>query len=311
MNLFQAIVIGIIQGLTEFIPVSSNAHIRIIPALLGWNDPGAAFTAVIQWGTLVAVIIYFRHEIGRLTKAVFDDLFFQRFCRTADAKLAWMIALGTIPIVVVGLTFKKFIKSELRSLYVIAAAAIVMALILWAAEWYTRRGQQSGQRARDLGDLSWWDAFIVGCWQAVAVIPGASRSGVTITGGLFSGLTRETAARFSFLLSLPSVFAAGLLELYEERHELFASTETTVALVVATVVSGFVGYASISFLLNYLKKHTTYVFIFYRIALGIVLLLLLMTHVIDPLAGAVEVKPGRHAPAKSVQKPAEESDKAP
>ena len=211
MNLFQAIVIGIIQGLTEFLPISSTAHIRVLPALFGWNDPGSAFTAVIQWGTLVAVIIYFRHEIVQLGHAVFDDLFFQKLCRTPDSRLAWMIAAGTVPVVVLGLAFQKYIKRDLRSLYVIAGGRHRFALILWVAEWFARRAQNAGKPAHDLQQVTWRDTIAIGFWQALALIPGASRSGVTITGGLFQGLTRESAARFSFLLSLPSVFAAGVL----------------------------------------------------------------------------------------------------
>lgn len=300
MNLFQAIVIGIIQGLTEFLPISSNAHIRVFPALVGWRDPGAAFTAVIQWGTLVAVIIYFRHDIVRLSKAVFDDLFFQKLCRTPDSTLAWMIAAGTVPVVVLGLAFQKYIKAELRSLYVIASAAIVFALILWLAEWYALRAQNAGKPGRGLNELTWTDALSVGFWQALALIPGASRSGVTITGGLFRGMTRETAARFSFLLSLPSVFAAGCYELLKERDELLHSSESIINLVVATVISGIIGYASIAFLLEYLKKHTTYLFIFYRLVLGVFLLVLLLAHKIEPFddGESHSSKPVKLAPAK-------------
>jgi undecaprenyl-diphosphatase len=302
MNLFQAIVIGIIQGLTEYLPISSTAHIRVLPALFGWKDPGSAFTAVIQWGTLVAVIIYFRHDIYRLGKAVFDDLFFQKFCRTPDSTLAWMIAAGTIPVVVVGLAFQKYIKRELRSLYVIAAAAIGFALILWIAEWFARRKQAAGQAPRDLAQVSWPDAILIGFWQALALIPGASRSGVTITGGLFQGLSRETAARFSFLLSLPSIFAAGVYELYKEREELLQSSDSILNLVVATVVSGIVGYWSIAFLLGYLKKHTTYVFIIYRLILGVLLLALLQAHVISAFDKSDS------AASKSDARPAVKSD---
>ena len=301
MNLFQAIVIGIIQGLTEYLPISSNAHIRVFPALFGWKDPGSAFTAVIQWGTLVAVIIYFRHDIFRLSKAVFDDLFFQKLCRTPDSRLAWMIAVGTVPVVVIGLAFQKYIKAELRSLYVIAAAAIVFALVLGIAEWFARRSHEAGKPARDLEQVTWTDAIAVGFWQVLALVPGASRSGVTITGGLFRGLTRETAARFSFLLSLPSVFGAGCYEMYKERDELLQSTDHVTYLIVATVVSGFVGYASIAFLLGYLKKHTTYVFIVYRILLGVFLLGMLLTHHIEPFDKDDEIgKPKIAAPAKAV-----------
>jgi len=283
MTLFQALVIGIIQGLTEFLPISSTAHIRIVPALLGWDDPGAAFTAVIQWGTLVAAILYFRQDIFHFTRAVLVETFQGKFCASRDSQMAWMIALGTVPVVVCGLLFKKHIENTLRSLYVISATMISLALVLMLAEWLAKWRQRTLRKQKDLDDIGWWDAIAIGLAQAVALIPGASRSGVTITGGLFLGLTRPTAARFSFLLSLPAIFGAGLFELYKERHELLASQEHVLNLVIATVVSGIVGYASIAFLLNYLKKHTTYVFIIYRVIVGSLLLVLLLQGKLEPV----------------------------
>jgi undecaprenyl-diphosphatase len=263
MTIVQAIVLGIVQGLTEFLPISSTAHLRIVPALLGWQDPGAAFTAVIQLGTLVAVLWYFRHDITRIVVATLQG----------TDQTGWMIAAGTVPVVVLGLLFKHNIETNLRSLYVIAAAMIVLALVLAFAEWIERRRQ----RLRDLTEVGWRDAIIVGLAQAVALIPGSSRSGCTIAGGLFAGLNRETAARFSFLLSLPAVFAAGIYELIKARHELLSSQAHVVDLIVATVVSAVVGYLSIAFLLDYLKKHTMWLFIIYRLALGAALLGLLAT----------------------------------
>ncbi len=283
MTLFQAIIIGIIQGLTEFLPISSTAHIRIVPDLLGWGDPGAAFTAVIQWGTLVAALIYFRDEIVRFTRAAVRESLSGQCCRSLDSKMAWMIVLGTVPVVVFGLLFKKHIETSLRSLYVISGSMMLLALALAAAEWVVRWRQQMLRPQKQLENLTWWDAILVGCAQAVALIPGASRSGVTITGGLFAGMKRETAARFSFLLSLPAVFGAGVLELYKERHELLASRDDVINLVTATVLSGIVGYATIAFLLDYLKRHTTYVFIFYRLGLGAILLIFLQTGKLQPL----------------------------
>lgn len=283
MNLIQAIVIGVIQGLTEFLPISSTAHIRVIPSLLGWDDPGAAFTAVIQWGTWFAVVVYFWRDILRLLVAVYDDLLHNKLCRTPESRLAWMIVAGTIPIVVLGLAFHKYIEGALRSLYVIAAAAIVMALLLWAAEWYARRGQLAQVPPRDLHEMSWADAIVIGLWQSVALIPGASRSGSTITGGLFSGLSRPTAARYSFLLSLPSVFGAGVHQLIGDKGKLLGSGESVLNLVVATIVSGIVGYYVIVYFIEYLKKHTTYIFIGYRIALGIFLIAMLQAGKLSPL----------------------------
>lgn len=283
MDLFQAIVLGIIQGLTEFLPISSTAHLRIIPALLGWGDPGAAFTAVIQFGTLVAVLIYFYKDIVHITRSVVQGIVTRNILHNRDAMLGWMIAAGTVPIVIIGLTFKHAIETSLRSLYIISASMILLALVLIVAEAITRKKIAAGASLKSLDALSWKDAIVVGLWQTVALIPGSSRSGTTITGGLFLGMKRETAARFSFLLSLPSVFAAGVLELVKQRQELFSADIGAVNLIVSTVIAGIVGYASIAFLLEYLKKHTTYLFIWYRIAVGVILLYLLWSGMIAPL----------------------------
>src|ERR1043166_3113592 len=179
MTLWRAIVLGVVQGLSEFLPISSTAHLRIVPALLGWSDPGAAFTAVIQLGTLVAVFAYFARDIVGITR---DTL-------SGRSALGWMIAIGTVPVVVLGLLFKHHIEHTLRSLYVIAGAMIGLALILAIAEWLESRRKA----LRGLGQIGWSDAIVVGCAQAVALIPGSSRSGCTITGGLLVGLNRETA----------------------------------------------------------------------------------------------------------------------
>ena len=283
MDLFEAIILGIIQGLTEFLPISSTAHLRIIPALVGWNDPGAAFTAVIQFGTLVAVLIYFSKDIITITQAVVKGITSGKLFHNRDAQMGWMIAAGTVPVVIFGLLLKNQIETSFRSLYVISASLILLALMLMAAERITKKKIINGEKLKSLEDIGWKDAIIIGFAQAVALIPGSSRSGTTITGGLFMGLNRETAARFSFLLSLPSVFAAGVLELYKERETLFSQEIGLTNVIVATVISGIVGYASIAFLLNYLKKHTTYLFILYRIGLGIILLYLMLIGVLYPM----------------------------
>lgn len=275
MTLWQAIVLGVIQGLTEFLPISSTAHLKVIPSLVGWDDPGSAFTAVIQWGTLLAVVIYFAGDIRRILQAMFTDLSVGTPFATVDARLGWMIGLGTLPVVVFGLLFQKAIETTLRSLYVISATAIGLSLLLLLAEWQLRRREQAGVPLKALDQLGWWDALLTGVAQAVALLPGASRSGTTITGGLFLGMTRETAARFSFLLSLPAIFAAGVHQLYKHRAELLATQDSVTNLVVSTVVSGIVGYASIAWLLGYLKRHSTFIFIAYRIILGIAILALL------------------------------------
>ncbi len=281
MDIFQAIILGIIQGLTEFLPISSTAHLRIIPALVGWNDPGAAFTAVIQFGTLVAVLLYFRNDIVSITRSVVTGVKTQNLLHNRDAQLGWMIAAGTIPIVIIGLLFKKNIETNLRSLYIISASMILLAIILMIAETITKKKSAHQEKLKTLDNLSWKEVIIIGVWQCVALIPGSSRSGTTITGGLFEGLNRETAARFSFLLSLPSVFAAGVLELVKQRHELFSTEIGFVNIAVATMISGIVGYLSIAFLITYLKKHTTYLFIVYRIIVGIGLFYLLNAGVLQ------------------------------
>ncbi len=277
MTILQAIVLGIIQGLTEFLPISSTAHLRIIPALLGWEDPGAAFTAVIQIGTLVAVLTYFYQDIWRMSSAVLNGVRTGQVLGTQDAKMGVMILVGTVPIVVVGVLFKNAIETTLRSLYIIALTMIVLALMLALAEYLTHERLKRNVPLKSLEQVGWWECLVVGFAQCFALIPGASRSGVTITGGLLLGLERESAARFSFLLSLPSVFAAGIFQLIKSREALLASANDAVALLVATLVSGVIGYASIAFLLGYLRKNSTLIFILYRIAVGIALLSLLLS----------------------------------
>jgi len=268
MNFFQAVILGIVQGLTEFLPISSTAHLRIIPALAGWKDPGAAFTAIVQIGTLAAVMIYFYRDISAILHEVGRGILKRQPLGTPEAKMGWMIAAGTLPIVVFGLLFKNEIETSLRSLYWISGALIGLALLLTLAEQRVKKRLGSGLPMKRMEEIGWKEALLIGLAQSIALIPGSSRSGVTITGGLFLNLSRETAARFSFLLSLPSVFAAGVFQLYKTRRELLASPDEMTSILVATVVSGVVGYASIAFLLNYLKRHTTTVFILYRLALG-------------------------------------------
>src|ERR1051326_6474186 len=283
MTLGQAVVYGVVQGLTEYLPVSSTAHLRIVPALLGWDDPGAAFTAVIQIGTLIAVLGYFSKDILRIVQATVQGITTGKPFETFDSRMGWMIVIGTVPVVVLGLLFKKNIETNLRSLYVIATAMIVLALVLMLAEWRVRRRARAGHKLKELSDLCWMDSIVLGLSQAVALIPGSSRSGVTITGGLFLGMTRETAARFSFLLSLPAVFAAGVYELIKQRHQLLDTQAHAIDLAVGTFVSLVVGYASIAFLLGYLKKHTTYLFIVYRLIVGFSLLWLLHVGKLQPI----------------------------
>ena len=277
MNLFQAIILGIVQGLTEFLPISSSAHLRIVPALAGWDDPGAAFTAIVQIGTLAAVLIYFMKDIISIVGAVVSDLLKGKPLASDESRTGWMIAAGTIPIVVFGLAFKDDIETTLRSLYWVSAALITLALVLSIAEKHTSNRARQGRRGKAISEITWLDAMIIGFAQAMALIPGSSRSGVTITAGLFRNLDRETSARFSFLLSLPSVFAAGIYQLYKTWDVITASTDNMINIAVATVFAFIFGYLSIAFLLTYLKRHSTGIFIGYRLLLGISLIIMIGT----------------------------------
>jgi undecaprenyl-diphosphatase len=273
----EIIVLAIVQGLTEFIPISSTAHLRIVPKLLGYDDPGAPLSAVIQIGTLVAVLWYFWRDVVRILRAMIDSLRAGKLAATTDARLGWMIALGTLPIIICGVAFKDYIETTLRSLYVISAALAGVAVLLAIAEWWIARRQKDGAQGREVNDVGVRDAVIVGLAQAAALVPGTSRSGATILGGLCCGLTREAAARFSFLLSIPSILAAGLFQLIDARDQLLSSTADAAKLGVALVVTAVVGYATIPWLLAYLRKRTTFVFIVYRLLLAAFLLWLLAT----------------------------------
>ncbi|HVS39423.1 MAG TPA: undecaprenyl-diphosphatase UppP [Gemmataceae bacterium] len=294
MTPFEATIYGVVQGLTEFIPVSSNAHLEVTSVAMTGRDIGAAFTAVIQWGTWVACVIYFWKDVVRLTRAFLHGIWLNRPFATQDAKLAWMLLIGTVPIGIVGILLKHWIEHELRWLYVLAAAAIGFALVLAVAEGVHVLRVRSRKPLKDLEAIGWGETLVVGFAQCFALTPGASRSGTTITGGIFCGLTRETAARFSFLLSLPSVFAAGLYELYKERQHLLYTQQDALNLVIATVVAGVVGYASIAFLIRFLKYHSTWVFIGYRVAAGALLAFLIWRGV---LPNQLPEEPGDSAAA--------------
>ncbi len=268
MSLVEAIVLGLVQGLTEFIPVSSTAHLEIVPVLLGWGDPGAAASAVIQFGTWIAALIYFAGDIVRLVGGFFRRLTTRRVLEDTDSREAWLVIIGTIPIVILGLLLKKHIESTFRGLWIITTMVIVVAILLWLAELYAKR-----QQLRSFEQLNVTDAIAIGFGQCLALIPGSSRSGSTIMAALFRGVDRPTAARYSFLLSIPAVGSSGFLELFKERHHLAQLGWT--AIVVSVVISFITGYASIWFLIRYLKTHTTSIFIYYRLALGAVMIVLL------------------------------------
>lgn len=282
MSIFEAIILGIIQGISEFLPISSTGHLTIFGRmfhLISEENPQAwtSFIAVIQLGTLIAILVYFWKDILHIVTAFLKENLGSRkkfSTQSLDAKMGWFIILGTIPIVTFGLGFKKIIEGTLtKNLVVIACSLIVLAVILAIAE-------RKAKFNKEMKDITVLDSIVIGIAQAMALIPGSSRSGTTITGGLFMGLTRESAARFSFLLSIPSVFASGMLELYEQIK--FIDHSGIVNLIVATIVSGISGYAAIDFLLKYLRKNTTFVFIYYRIALGVSILILISLNILKP-----------------------------
>jgi undecaprenyl-diphosphatase len=260
MSTLEAIVLGIVQGLTEFLPVSSTAHLRIVPALAGWEDPGAAFTAVIQMGTTFAVLLYFRRDLWRIALAWLDSVRKRGARRDLDARLGWYIVLGTIPIGIFGLIFHNQIETGARDLYLIGTALIVFGLVMLAAERWS-------PKTRDVEQMTARDGAIIGGAQALALIPGVSRSGATISAGLFAGLTREAAARYAFLLSTPAIVLSALFELRK-----FVGGDDTGAgagaLVVATFFAFVVGYWSIAFLLRWVARHSLVVFVAYRVLLG-------------------------------------------
>jgi undecaprenyl-diphosphatase len=274
VDLFQAIVLGIVQGLSEFLPISSTAHLRIVPAFAGWRDPGAAFTAVTQLGTMAAVLIYFRRDLIRIGLAWFASLRDPARRHDLEARLGWYILLGTVPIGIFGLAFKNEIETGARSLYLIGVTLIVLGLVLLAAE-------RVASHRRGIEDLQRRDGVAIGLAQALALIPGVSRSGATISAGLFLGLRREDAARYSFLLSIPAVVLSGLFELLSILRKTEEHAPGLGLLAVATVCAFVVGYISIAGLLRYLTSHSTLVFVVYRVALGAVVLILAGAGVID------------------------------
>ena len=278
MSLLQAILLGIVQGLTEFIPISSTAHLVLASRVMSLSLTPQQLTAsiaVIQLGTLIAVLIYFARDIWTISVAfVRDHLALLSGGRNGkglshEAWLGWLVVIGSIPVAIVGLLFKKQIEGTFtKNLWVIATMMVVIAVLLAIAELVSKK-------TRDMDQLGLKDALVMGCAQCLALIPGSSRSGSTIMGGLLVGETRETAARFSFLLSIPAIAASGLLEMKEALHRLPHGSLATLA--VGTLVSGLVGYASIWFLLRFLKTHTTGVFIGYRLIVGGAILIMLFS----------------------------------
>lgn len=271
----EAAFLGLLQGLTEFLPVSSSAHLRIVgPLLPSGGDPGAAFTAITQIGTELAVLIYFRHDLLAIARAWFRSLLSAGRDTDADARMGWLILVGTLPIGILGLLFKGAIESTLRNLYLTAAMLIVFALLLWAADRF-------GTQKRQLRELGWRHGLLFGFAQALALIPGVSRSGGTITAGLMMGYTREAAARYSFLLAVPAVLLSGVYQLYRSWH--VGSPVAPGPTLLATVIAFFVGYAVIVAFMRFVTTRSYLPFVVYRLVLGALVLVLLQWGVLSPL----------------------------
>jgi undecaprenyl-diphosphatase len=272
-EILKAVLLGVVQGLTEFLPVSSTAHLRVIPSFFGWGDIGASYTAVIQVGTMIAIIMYFWKDLVSMTGSFMASLKSKDF-KSKDTRLFIMIIIGTIPIVIFGFLLKDLIRNEFRNMYIVAGSLIFFSIILLIADRFTKKKVS-------MENLTYKDGIIVGFFQALALIPGASRSGSTISGAFFRNMTREDAARFSFLLSIPAVLLSGMYELFSQRESLLAGDSAILSLVIATVVSGVVGYWSIWFLISFIKKHSLTVFVVYRILFGLLIIILLSTKVIN------------------------------
>ena len=271
MGWLQAVVLGILQGLTEFLPISSSAHLFAVSQILGWQDPGAAFTAVTQIGTEVAVLIYFRRDLARIIRTWAVSLVRPQVRGDIDARMGWYVILGTIPIVVLGLAFTEQIETVARNLWLTAAMLVVFGLLLGAADRW-------GRRTRPITDLRARDAALLGGAQALALIPGVSRSGATITMGLSLGLTREAATRFAFLLAIPAVLGSGM---YEATRISSQPTVEWGPIILATLIAFVVGYAVISWLIRYVATNSYLPFVLYRIGLATVIVVLLSAGILQ------------------------------
>ncbi|WP_026356584.1 undecaprenyl-diphosphate phosphatase [Mycobacterium sp. 141] len=273
MSWLQVIVLSVAQGLTEFLPVSSSGHLAITSRLFFHDDAGASFTAVTQLGTELAVLIYFARDIWRIVKAWLNGLFVAAH-RNADYRLGWFVIIGSIPIGFFGLLFKDEIRTGARNLWLVASALIVFSAVIAAAEYF-------GRQTRHVEQLTWRDSVVVGLAQCLALVPGVSRSGATISAGLFLGLDRELAARFGFLLAIPAVFASGLFSLPDAFHPVGEGMSASgPQLLVATVIAFVVGFAAIAWFLQFLVSHSMYWFVGYRVVAGVTVLALLGTGVL-------------------------------
>ena len=270
MSWFEAIVLGLVQGLTEFLPISSSAHLLILSQLFGWEDPGAAFTAVTQIGTETAVIIYFRYEIAVILRAWTRFLYDSEWRSSPDARMGWLVIIGTIPIAVLGFAFQDQIETVARNLWLVAANLIIFGLILGVAD-------ALGARVKTERDITVRDGIAFGLAQSLALIPGVSRSGATISAGLAMGYTRGAAARYAFLLAIPAVLASGLFEARKIGDEANVAWGPTI---LATVIAFGVGYAVIAWLMRWLTTRSYLPFVIYRLALGLLVMVLLATGIL-------------------------------
>lgn len=277
MDWLDAVILGIVQGLTEFLPISSSAHVSIVGQLIGNADPGAAFTAIIQIGTETAVIVYFRKDIARIIKAWCLALVGKIDRGDPDAKMGWLVIIGSIPIVVLGLLLQDSIDSVFRNLWLTAAMLAGFGLVIGVVD-------SLAKHTRPLESLTWKHGILFGLAQSLALIPGVSRSGGTITAGLAMGYKREAAARYSFLLAIPAVMGAGFYQLYEALSggEQIAWGPT----ILATLVAGVIGFLMVAWLLKFISSHSFWPFVWYRLGVAAVVAVLLLTNVLDPLASA-------------------------
>ncbi|MFG2294237.1 undecaprenyl-diphosphate phosphatase [Streptomyces sp. NPDC048603] len=287
MSWFESLILGLVQGLTEFLPISSSAHLRLTAAFAGWEDPGAAFTAITQIGTEAAVLIYFRKDIMRIISAWCRSLTDKAMRSDHDAQMGWLVIVGSIPIGVLGLTLKDQIEGPFRDLRLTATTLIVMGIVLGVADRLAARDEAGGRHRvvrerKTLRDLSVKDGLIFGICQAMALIPGVSRSGATVSGGLLMGYTREASARYSFLLAIPAVVASGGYELKDAMEGGHVSWGPTIF---ATVLAFVVGYAVIAWFMKFISTKSFMPFVIYRIVLGIALFVLVGTDVLSPHAG--------------------------
>ena len=274
MSWVQVVVLSIVQGLTEFLPISSSSHLAIVSRVFFAGDAGASFTAVSQLGTEAAVIIYFARDIGRILKAWFNGLLIKAHRDNVDYRLGWYVIIGTLPIVVLGVAFKDLIRGEVRNLWIIATAMLVFSAVIAAAEYV-------GRQNRHVEQLRWSDGLLVGIAQCLALVPGVSRSGSTISAGLFLGLDRELSARFGFLLGIPAVVASGLFSLPDAFHPVTQGMSATGAqLIVSIVIAFVVGFVAVAWLLRFVAHHAMYWFVGYRVILALTVMALLATGVV-------------------------------